>query len=183
MIILDINIIDTHNSKTIGIADSSTYDPNVTISNATIEITPPGGYSRLSLPFQIRSINTFNSNNVGITSACESENLVAMPDGLWILRYSINPNLSTFIIKTYLRTTLLECRLQKSLLGALTDLKTPFSQREKVKKKLLDIQILIEGAIAAANRLDTATATDLYNRADKLISDFNNNKCNNCGQL
>lgn len=183
MIILDINIIDTHNSKTIGIADSSTYDPNKVISNSTIEITPPGGFNKVSLLFQPKSINVFNSNNVGITNACDFDQLVNMPDGIWILKYSINPNISEYIIRTYLRTSLLECRLQQSLLSVLTDTKATPTDRNNKKKRLLDVQILIEGAISAANQLDIATANDLYDRANKLISDINNAKCNDCHGL
>lgn len=180
MIILDLNIIETHNSKTIGIADSSTYDPNIIIANPTMEITPPGGYNRVSLPFQPKSINTYNSNLVGITNACDQDQLVNMPDGLYILRYSINPNLTTYVIKTFMRTTMIECRLQQSLLSALTDEKLTYTQKDNLRKKILDIQILIEGSISAANQLDTTTSVDLYNRADKLIANLNKQRCNNC---
>lgn len=182
--ILDFNVIDTHNSKTIGIADSSTYDPNIAVANATLEITPPGGFNKVALPFQMGSVNTYNSNNVNITSACNFEGLTDLPDGIWLIRYSTKPNLTSFISKVWLRTTAIECRLQGALLKTLlNEDANAFVTMEKDRKFLLDIQLYIDGAISAANRANDKIAMELYNKASKMLDKFTNQKCNNCGNL
>lgn len=177
MINLDINIIDTHSSLTMAIADVSVYS-NTPINNATIEITPPG-FNKISLPFQPRSLNTYNSNDIGITCVTDGSQLVDLPDGFYQLTYSINPNNTTFINYGYYRTDILECRLENSLLKSLSS-RYPDTKEERV---ILDVQILINGAIAAANRLDTATANKMYKKASDVLNKLENNKCNNCGNL
>lgn len=175
---LDINIIDTHTNFTLAIADVSVYD-NVPVTNATIEIIPPG-FNKVSLPFQPRAMNVYNSNDIGITCTADPSQLVELPDGFWQLTYSINPNLTTFINYGYMRVNNLQCRLDNALLKTLNSKDLEKIQQERA---LLDIQILIDGSIAAANNLDQGTSLKMYKKASDLVDKFNNQKCNHCGNM
>ena len=42
---LDFNIVDTHSFKTLGLVDTSIYNPDIQIENISLEITPPGRLS------------------------------------------------------------------------------------------------------------------------------------------
>lgn len=181
MIGLDLNIIDTHNNLTIGVADASTYDPDIPIANPSLEVTPPGGFSKVTLPFTPKSINTINSNLAGITIACDYDSLMVMPDGIWTFKYSIKPNLTNYVSMYYLRTTDIECRIQRMLLDNLLDEGDPVL-KEATFEKILDVQLLVDGAIASANKGSTQLAMDLYNKAVKILDNINQ-KCNSCGQL
>lgn len=178
--ILDIDIIDTHNNLTIGIADASTYDPNIPIANPSIEITPPGGFSKVTLPFSPKSINTINSNLVGITISCDYNSLRELPDGIWTFRYSIKPNLTSYVDRYYMRTAIIECKLQGLLLKNLMNDKLDSTKRDQNLKSILDAEILIEGSISAANRADIQTSLELYRKADKLLDIISDKNCNNC---
>lgn len=179
---LDLNIIDTHNNLTIGIADASTYDPVIPIANPSLEVTPPGGFSKVTLPFTPKSINIINSNLAGITIACNYDELWVMPDGIWNFKYSIQPNLTTFVSLYYLRTTDIECKIQSAILKNLVGDGDPLPKESQLKQ-LLDVQLLVDGAIAAANKANTQLAMDLYNKASKVLDNIMNQKCNNCGQV
>jgi hypothetical protein len=56
--ILDILVIPTYNTLTLGIADASTYDTDPpVVSSPTIEITIPGFNTPVSLPFNVNDFN------------------------------------------------------------------------------------------------------------------------------
>lgn len=181
MTMLDFNIIDTYNSLTIGIADASTYDPIVPIANPSLEITPPGGFSKVTIPFTPMSINIINSNMAGITIACDYDGLYEMPDGIWVFKYSIKPNLTSFVSKYFMRTTLIECKLQSILLKNLLSEGDPIINATQLKS-LLDVQLMIEGSIAAANKGDVQTANSIYKKASSVLENLNQ-KCDNCGNM
>ena len=58
---LDILVINTFNSKTLGIIDISTYPDSPPIQSPTIEITVPG-FDVISLPFTPNDFNVFNTH-------------------------------------------------------------------------------------------------------------------------
>jgi len=167
---LDINIIDTHNIRTIAIADISVYANGIIISNPVIEITPPG-FTKIATIFSPKSVNIYNSNNVGITTICEGSTLSALPDGIWQIKYSIQPALDTYIEKSFMRTSNIKCMYSKALLGI--DMSNCIGcSSDLVKKKkeeLKEIRLLIDGSIASANECDNENAMLKYRKAmDKL---------------
>lgn len=177
--LLDINIVDTHNIKTIAVSDHSAYIDNSAIQNPVLEITPPG-WGKVATMFTPKGVNTYNSNNVGITNNCDFDNLVAMPDGIWKFRYSIFVNIDNYIEKFYLRTTNIQCKYQKAFLKFIGTCDDSTIDKDKNRKALRDISILIDGAVAAANKYDDLLAMDLYHRADKLLDKLIKSKCHGC---
>lgn len=172
---LNFDIIDTHDFKTLGILDTSWYNPDIKIETPTIEILPPG-YTVAASPFyMVGALNVYNSNGVGITRASCEEELIQLPDGIWKVRYSICPNDKLFIEKFFLKTDIIRCRYTKAFLNL--DLNTcdnPYNVEKK--KKLEEIEFYINGAVAAANDKDTKLANDLYNKASKLLDRYSD-KC------
>jgi hypothetical protein len=58
---LDILVVPTYNTLTLGVADASIYPTNPpVVSSPTIEITVPG-FDVVSLPFNVNDFNIFNS--------------------------------------------------------------------------------------------------------------------------
>lgn len=168
---LDINIIDTHSFKTLGIMDTSIYNPDIAIEEVTIEITPPG-YKIPSQPyFKEKGLNIYNSNSVGITRASCQEELVDLPDGLWKIKYSICPNDKLYIEKIFLKTDKIQCKFDQSFLNL--DLSSCDTEIERNKlKQLQDIEVYIQGAVSACNKKDYKLSLDLYKKADKLLNSF-----------
>lgn len=172
---LSFDIIDTHDFKTLGIVDTSWYNPDITIESPTLEILPPGYTYAVSPYFMPRSLNVFNSNGVGITKATCEEELVDLPDGIWKIKYSICPNDKLFIEKFFLKTDKLECRYAQAFLNLDFNLNSDDSLK---KKKLQDVELFITGAIAAANNQDPKLASDLYTKADRLLDSLGS--CSTC---
>lgn len=161
MLSLSVNIIDTYNSKTLGIADSSSYD-NSPVNNPTVEITPPG-FGKKALLFTPKGINLYNSNNLGITSAKNLSELISLPDGLYRIRYSVFPNSTAFYETVHLRTQHLKGILYNRYISYLSDEK----KSGTLKKMLEDACLLLNGAMLAA--ADETTAINLYRKAEKLL--------------
>lgn len=168
---LGINIIDTHDFKTLGLLDVSQYNPNIVVEQATIEIFPPGFSLAASPYFMFGALNVYNSNGLGLTRASCEEELVNLPDGIWKIKYSICPNDKLFIEKIFLKTDKLRCKFNQAFLtldlscdSDLTD-----SNNKKKLKKIQEIEQYIQGAIAASNQENAKLATDLYKKADQLL--------------
>jgi hypothetical protein len=175
---LSFDIIDTHDFKTLGIVDTSWYNPDITVESPTIEILPPGYANAVSPYFMVKALNVYNSNGVGITRASCEEELRDLPDGLWKVRYSICPNDKLFIEKFFLRSDKLRCRYNQAFLSL--DLKGEPADREKVRK-LMEIEFYIKGAIAASNDQNAKDAHDFYQKADKLLNTYLQSVSGICG--
>lgn len=174
---LSFDIIDTHDFKTLGIVDTSWYNPDIIIETPTIEILPPGYVIATSPFFMTKALNVYNSNGVGITKASCEEALIELPDGIWKFKYSICPNDKLFIEKFFLRTDKIQCRYTQAFLNLdLSDCDSNEDKKTKMKK-LEEIEFYINGAIAAANNQDPKLATDLYQKADKLLDRYGNCRC------
>lgn len=173
---LDLNITDTHDFKTLGIVDTSWYNPDITIEEPTIEIIPPG-YSYSASPFfMTKALNIYNSNGLGITKATCEDELIDLPDGLWKIKYSICPNDKLFIEKVFLRVDKILCRYTQAFLNL--DLSDLGDERQwRMKKNLEEIEIYITGAVAASNNKDYKLASDSYKKANTLLNRLSTGDC------
>lgn len=176
--VLDLDIMETHNTKTIGILDISVYDPAIAVQGATLEVIPPG-FNKIAVLFTPGALNILNSNNVGITNACSFQELLPMPDGIWQIRYSIQPADRHSFHKDFMRTTLLECRFQNAFLQSLLGAKHDVSKKID-RKKLQEVSLLIQGAIAAANKNNPGLAMDFYHQASDLLHTLTAQHCDRC---
>lgn len=181
---LDLNVVPTHNPKTIGIADMSIYDENQVISAPTIEVTPPG-FGKVAIPFSPNEVNVLNSNNLKLTATLDASGLVPLPDGIWQLKYSIQPALENFVQRKFFRTDQIQCKYYQIFLTVdMTECESnnyclPKSgQKPTQEQKLREIELMINGAISAANRGEDLLAMQMYNRANQMIDRFN--VCKTC---
>lgn len=173
---LNFNIIDTHDFKTLGIVDTSWYNPDIVIETATIEILPPGYTVAASPFFMTKALNIYNSNGLGITKASCEEDLVDLPDGLWKIKYSICPNDKLFIERFFLKTDKIQCRYSQAFLSLDLDNLSEEKQSKK-RKDLEEIEVYIQGAVAAANNQNAKLSFDLYKKANNLLNSFGQCDC------
>ena len=166
---LSFNIIDTHDFKTLGIVDTSWYNPDITIETPTLEIFAPGFIYAASPFFMIKALNIYNSNGLGLTKASCEEELIDLPDGLWKIKYSICPNDKLSIERFFLKTDKLQCKYTQAFLNL--DLSQVDSDVElKKRRNLEDIELFIQGAIAASNNQNAKLSADLYKKADRMLN-------------
>lgn len=171
---LDIIVIPTYSSKTLGIADSSTYpSPNTTVS-PTMEITVPG-FGIATVPFAQNDFNVYTSNNVGLTGPGEPS--LPLPDGLYTLTYSVTPAYENFVTKTFMRVEQLQEKFDEAFMS-LDMIECDRAIKQQAKVELNTIYFFIQGAIAAGNNCAVDTANKLYIQASKQLANF---KKKNCG--
>jgi hypothetical protein len=170
---LDILVVPTYNTLTLGVIDASTYPttpPSVT--SPTIEITPPG-FNVAVIPFDVDNFNIFTSANLGISSAGTSQPL---PDGVYHLRYSIAPAYANFVEKSIMRTDQIQERFDEAFM-TLDMMECDSAIRTQSKVELNSIYFFIQGAIAAANNCAEYESNTLYAQADNMLNNFLRTNC------
>lgn len=170
---LDILVIPTYNTKTIGIADISTYPDSPPIQSPTIEITVPG-FGISSLPFIPNDFNVFNSTSIGLTEV--GQDLLPIPDGVYTLTYSVEPAYENFVTKTIIRVDQLQERFDEAFMK-LDMMECDRAIKKQSKVELNSIYFLIQGAIAAANNCAIDISNKLYLQAAKQLDHFIKNNC------
>lgn len=161
---LNIGLMNLNDSKLMGIIDLSVYPTNWNTVSPTIEITTPG-YGTEFIPFSPSSLQVINSNHLGVS--CDSECLKVLPDGIYTFRYSIYPSYKYYVDKTFLRVEQLYEKFDKMFLTLELDCKEATSTQ---RKQLEEIELYIQGALAAASNCATKLASELYNKADRLLT-------------
>lgn len=174
---LDILVIPTYNTLTLGIADASTYPTSPAVQSPTIEITVPG-FGVVVLPFNINDFNIFNSTSLGLTAV--GDPLLPIPDGIYYLKYSVAPAYENYVSKTIMRVDQLQEKFDQAFMR-LDMMECDLAIKTQQKVELNTIYFFIQGAIAAANNCASDTANKLYNQASKMLNNFSKNGCNCSG--
>jgi hypothetical protein len=168
---LDILVINTYNAETLGIADNSVYD--IAITAPTINITVPG-QPVIALPFVPNDFNVFNSTSLGLTTV--GQPLTPLPDGVYLLRYTITPATTYFVNKSIMRTQLIQEKFDSAFMR-LDMMECDSAIRMQSKVTLNSIYYMIQGSIAAANNAAVVTANKLYAQADRMLDNFIRTNC------
>jgi hypothetical protein len=169
---LDILVVPTYNTKTLGIADASTYPS--TPSAPSIEINVPS-FGQVILPFNINDFNIFNSTSLGITAV--GDPLLPLPDGVYYLKYTIAPAYENYVEKSIIRVDHLQEKFDSAFMK-LDMMECDLAIKTQQKVALNSIYYFIQGSIAAANNCAVDTANKLYNQASKMLDNFiKNNQC------
>lgn len=89
---LELIFVDNPDTKIIYMQDTSNYNPDITVSNPLLKITPPNFSTQYVIEYPKLSLISFNSNALGWTDVQDWNKLVILPDGLWKIQQSIDPN-------------------------------------------------------------------------------------------
>ena len=172
--VLDLILVDTHSSETIGFGDFSQYPTGFNIVSPTLQVTAPG-FPSVSLAFQANSVNLYTSSNFGITSP--SQPLQDLHDGIYSATYSINPSYQYYVTRTFIRVD-----------GIMETFNTAFMKLDMMecdghirRERMMELDTIyyyIQGAIAAANKCAPDLATNMYLKANKMLTNFVKSKCN-----
>ena len=171
---LDILVIPTYNTLTLGVADASTYDTDPpVVSSPTIEITMPG-FVPVSLPFNVNDFNIFNSASLGLSVV--GDPLIPLPDGIYTLTYSVAPAYQNFVTKTIIRVEQLQEKFDNAFMK-LDMMECDLAIKTQAKVDLNSVYYMIQGSIAAANNCAVDTSNKLYVQANKMLNNFIKTNC------
>lgn len=170
---LDIIVLPTYNSYTMAVMDNSTYptSPPVVVS-PTLEIQVPG-FPTVMKDFVVLTPNIFNSTDLGIT---EEGYEVPIPDGIYHLKYTVNPAFTYYVEKSIFRVDLLQEKFDE-LFMQLDMMECDKAIKAQSKVNLNTIWFYIQGAIAAANNCANVQAEKLYEQASKMIDNLIADDC------
>jgi hypothetical protein len=169
---LNILVVPTYDSRILSVKDIFTYA--TTPSAPNIEITIPGGFGFVNLPFNINTTNIFNSASLGITSPTDAE--LPLPDGVYFLKYSIAPAFENFVEKSIMRVDQLQEKFDNAFMR-LDLMECDRAIKTQAKVELNSIYYFIQGSIAAANNCAIDTANKLYIQADRMLNNFIRSGC------
>lgn len=171
---LDFLVINTYNTKTLGIADISTYDTNPpSVVAPTMEITVPGYTVPVSVPFVPLDFNVYNSIILGLSTFPAMDPL---PDGVYKMKYSVYPANVNYVEKNIMRTEVIQEKFDSAFMK-LDMMECDSAIRTQAKVTLNSIWYLIQGSIAAANNCAVDTANKLYAQANRQLDYFIANQC------
>ena len=171
---LDIVVLPTYSTLTLGIADASIYPtdpPNV--SSPTIEITIPG-FAKIVLPFTPNSFTVYTSSTLGLTQVGTPD--LPLPDGVYFLRYSVSPAYENFVEKSIMRVERLQEKFDEAFMK-LDMMECDRAIKTQAKVDLNTIYFFIQGAIAAANNCAIDEANKLYIQANRMLDNFIRTNC------
>lgn len=173
--VLDILVIPTYNTKTLGIADASTYPtPPPAILSPTIEITVPG-FGMVSLAFNMNDFNVYTSSTLGITPV--GDPLLALPDGVYNLKYQVQYDSVWYSVeKSIMRVDQLQEKFDSAFMK-LDMMECDKAIKAQAKVDLSSIYFFIQGAIAAANNCAILESEKLYATANKMLNRFISGNC------
>lgn len=171
---LDILVINTFNTLTLGIADISTYptDPPA-VNSPSIEITMPG-FLPVVLPFTVNDFNVFNSTTLELTPV--GSPLIPLPDGVYYLKYTVTPAYTNYVEKSIMRVDQIQEKFDNAFMK-LDMMECDSAIKTQAKVDLNSIWYLIQGSIAAANNCAVDTANKLYVQANNMLNNFIKNNC------
>lgn len=177
---LDIIVIPTYNIYNIAVVDTSTYPTNPpVVTSPTLFIDVPGfnqiatGYNGVK-NFNVAEVNVFNSTDLGITT---DDNYLPLPDGIYYLKYTVNPAPTYYVEKSILRVDKLQQMFDEAFMQ-LDMIECDGAIKKQAMVELNTIYFFIQGAIAAANNCANVKSEQLYAQAYKML---NNLLTGNCG--
>jgi hypothetical protein len=174
MHILDINIDDTNlNPRTFRVTDNSTWDKFMDVKNALLQIIPPGFNAYVTFKVKKNFQETINANLLGLNTL-GLPNVPSIPDGLYRIKFSVDPNEETALEYNYFRTVK-QKNIYMDLLTQLLHKRNEFSNTEFKKKKeeLIWIWIQILGIKhMAEDRDEVGKAYAMYEDVHRQLKDF-----------
>ena len=154
---LDFSILESSTKNFIFVDDSS-YD-DIRPQSPLLEV----GFPSLSKTYDM-AVRPGETNIVNTKTICYAPDNIEFPDGLYCLRYSVDPNDRLYVEKNYMRFTKAKEKLAELLLSK------DLSQETINKYYKLDIMMQSSEALVDS---DKEAALDLFNMVQKEIKKIN----------
>ena len=179
--VLSLEVIDTLNCNILRIDDTSIYSTDIPVECPILNITPPGYSSSIELgdadidpSFRI---NVTACTLEMQTTDCGTE-YKAIPDGIYVLKYSVSPNDKVFVEYNHLRTSKLRNRYDKILCEIDLSGCEPSAETEKKLMLLKKIDMYIKAAKVKVEEChEPRKGIELFTYAKKLLDKF---ECKTC---
>tara|TARA_R110000744_G_scaffold367996_1_gene477717 strand:- start:71 stop:613 length:543 start_codon:yes stop_codon:yes gene_type:complete len=176
--VLSLEIPTVGNTCVMKIFDTSVYSAQVAVFEPKLQITVPGFTYATEVHFQPESSVTLTGCDLGLQTTNCGQSYVNLPDGIYVIKYVVDPSHVVYVTYNHLRTTQALNLYQKILCDIdVADCDPP----AKVKDKLNDLRLIGMYLEAAKSKVETCheqqQGMTLYNYALKLLNKLD---CRNC---
>jgi len=168
---LSLELPESNNIKVFRVFDTSIYATGMTIDCGTLRITSPG----FNLPVSIETLPNFNlvlsACSLGLQRTSCGENFQNIPDGIYVINYSVSPNSSVFVEYNHLRTA----QTMNQYYNILASLELAACDPEpEIKEKLAELRMIKSFIEAARGKVEYAhepeAGMELFSYAKKRLS-------------
>ena len=176
--VLSLEIPAVGNPCVMKVFDTSVYSPLVGIFEPKLYITVPGYTTSAEVHFIPESSPTLTGCDLGIqTENCDSS-YVNLPDGIYVVKYVVDPTQTVYVEYNHLRTTQAMNLYQKILCDIeVADCDPPAKTKEKLNHLRL-IGMYLEAAKAKVETChENQAGMTLFNYAVKLLDKLD---CKHC---
>jgi hypothetical protein len=176
--VLSLEIPTVTNSCVFKIFDTSVYSPLVGVFRPTLFVTVPGFNCPNEIRFVPESTPTYTACDFGLqTENCDSS-FLSLPDGIYIVKYAIDPECKVYVEYNHLRITCALNHYEKILCDIdVADCDPP----AKIKEKLRELRLIRMYLEAAKSKVEVCHRSQegmtLFNYAVRLLNKFD---CRNC---
>lgn len=178
-------ILDIENkgdSRTFHISDSSVYNDVLPVTCGILEIKPPGNCSSVYFERLPGFHLIVNASLLKLQLASHSSDLGPLPDGIYYIKYSINPNDKLYVDYYYLHNAQ---QYEEYIKAACSLFHSKFDLSKKDYAEKVKTLSSIKSLIDTAKYLgmyceDPEGAKEVYNEAKEQLKKFNSDGCNNC---
>tara|TARA_R110000868_G_scaffold298608_1_gene558762 strand:+ start:239 stop:790 length:552 start_codon:yes stop_codon:yes gene_type:complete len=169
--ILSLEIPTVSNCSLLCIKDTSQYSTELEVDCEELLITLPG----YSVPVLIKVDKNFDFCLTACALGSQKTNCGTtqqdIPDGIYIVRYSVSPNLKVYVEYNHLRVTSLVTKYYNALCALNIQACQPESKKQSLLNEMNFIRTMIDAAVANAEYCSSsAQAMQLYNYAKERLN-------------
>jgi hypothetical protein len=175
---LFLDIPYTANPRLIRIMDSSIYTDKLPVNCETLQITVPGFNVPKTITVDSAFNSVFNACDLGLqTQYCGNVSNI-IPDGIYIIRYSVSPNDEVYVEYNHLRVT----QFLNDYYQKLADVELSACEPSTdVKAELTELRLIKSFIDAAKAKVeyehDNQEAMNILEYAQKRLQKLDSSKC------
>lgn len=168
--ILSLEVPTVANCEILSIRDTSKYTDLLPVDCSELLITVPGFNAGKLISVNPGFSLDINACDLGLqTSDCGTVRS-ELPDGVYIIKYSVSPNDKVYVEYNHLRVTSLLSLYYKVLCDIDVNDCEPFSEKQDLIKEIQYIRTLIDAAVSKVEYCNSPhIGLDMYNYALKRL--------------
>lgn len=164
--ILSLEIPTVSNCNLLCIKDTSQYSSELAVDCEELLITLPG----FTVPVLLKVTKSFDMCLTACALAIQNTNCGTLqqeiPDGIYIVKYSVSPNKKVYVEYNHLRITRLMAKYYEVLCNLDVQSCQPESYKQDLLNEMSNIKIMIDAAVANVEYCQSPTqGMQLYNYA------------------
>tara|TARA_R100000734_G_C3308926_1_gene99564 strand:+ start:420 stop:962 length:543 start_codon:yes stop_codon:yes gene_type:complete len=176
--VLSLEVPTVMNSCIMRVVDTSVYSSLIDVNCTHLNITVPGYGFSIQLNVTENFTKTITACDLNLQTEDCGEKYANLPDGVYIIKYSVSPNDVVFVTYNHLRITDALIKYNKILCDIDVSACDPPADIKKKLEQLRLIKMYLEAAKAKVEYChEPQKGMTLYNYACKLLGKMN---CTNC---